>query len=87
MTESLEQRIINVIQDTLRDSGAPEDTVITGADSMETIAEWDSLNFMKVFLGINEAFGLNPDFDDAIHYTSVRSLHSYLEEKLANGVE
>jgi acyl carrier protein len=50
---------------------------------MQTVAAWDSLNFMKVFLAINEAFGVDPDFDDAIHYTSVRTLLAYLKEKVA----
>ncbi len=50
---------------------------------METVAAWDSLTFMSVFAAINEAFSLNPDFDDAIHYTSVKSLHAYLKEHVA----
>jgi acyl carrier protein len=38
---------------------------------------------MSVFLAINEAFGVDPDFDDAIHYTSVKTLHAYLKEQVA----
>jgi acyl carrier protein len=83
MTESVEQRIIDVVQDALRNGGADEAIVVTGNDSMDTIAAWDSLTFMRVFLAINEAFGINPDFDDAIHYTSVKSLCTFLREKLA----
>ena len=84
MVEPLEQRIITVIQDALRgEKGAKQDVPITADDSMQTVAAWDSLNFMKVFLAINEAFGVDPDFDDAIHYTSVRTLLAYLKEKVA----
>lgn len=83
MADSLEQRIIQVIQDTLRDNGVEQNVVITAEDSMETIAAWDSLTFMSVFLAINESFGVNPDFDDAIHYTSVKSLCAYLKEQVA----
>jgi acyl carrier protein len=83
MADSLEHQIIEVIQGALRNNGAEQDVVVTGDDSMETIAAWDSLTFMSVFLTVNEVFGLNPDFDDAIHYTSVKSLHTYLQEKLA----
>jgi len=83
MTDSLEQQIIEVVQNALRNDDAHQDVVITTGDSMETISAWDSLNFMRVFLSVNEIFGLNPDFDDAIHYTSVKSLHAYLQEKLA----
>ena len=46
---------------------------------METIAEWDSLHFVSVFLAVNEAFGIDPDFDDAVHYISIASLCDYLE--------
>ena len=84
MVEPLEQRIITVIQDALRgEKGAKQDIPITADDSMQTVAAWDSLNFMKVFLAINETFGVDPDFDDAIHYTSVRTLLAYLKEKVA----
>ena len=81
MSEDIESRIIGIIQDTLNADG--RDVVVTAADSMETIPAWDSLTFMKVFLAINEAFDVSPDFDDAIHYTSVRTLHEFLREQLA----
>jgi acyl carrier protein len=83
MTDPHEQRIIDIIQDTLRNKCDEQDILITAEDSMETVAAWDSLNFMSVFLAINEAFGVNPDFDDAIHYTSVKTLYAYLKEQVA----
>jgi acyl carrier protein len=84
MVKPLEKQIIEVIQDALRgQKGEKQNATITADDSMQTVAAWDSLNFMKVFLAINEAFGVNPDFDDAIHYTSVRTLLAYLKEKIA----
>jgi acyl carrier protein len=83
MTNPLEQRIIATIQEALRNKSEGQDVLITVDDSMETIADWDSLTFMSVFLAINEAFGLNPDFDDAIHYTSVKALYAYLKEQAA----
>ena len=83
MAETLEQQIIKIIQDALREKGEEPDGPITADDSMQTVAAWDSLNFMKVFISINEAFGVNPDFDDAIHYTSVKTLHAYLKEQVA----
>lgn len=82
MTESLEQRIIDVVQTALANNGANPDIEIGAADSMETIAAWDSLSFMRVFLAVNEVFGISSDFDDAIHYTSVNALHIYLQEKV-----
>ena len=83
MADPLEQRIIEVIQDTLRSNGAGQNAVITAEDSMETVDAWDSLTFMSVFLAINESFGVNPDFDDAIHYTSVKTLYTYLKGQVA----
>lgn len=82
MTDPLQQQIIETIQDVLRNSGAPPDMVLTADDSMETVPAWDSLTFMNVFLAINETFGVNPDFDDAIHYTSVMSLCAYLKGRV-----
>ena len=83
MTEPLEQRIIEIVQYALRDEGKEQDIRITADDSMQTIAAWDSLSFMRVFMAINEAFGVNPDFDEAIHYTSVKALHAYLKKRVA----
>ena len=83
MTDLHEQQIIKIIQDTLSNKGAQQDILITSKDSMETVAAWDSLTFMSVFLAINEAFGVDPDFDDAIHYTSVKTLYAYLKEQVA----
>ena len=83
MTDPLESRIVQIVQNTLRENGDETDVVITAEASMESVSGWDSLTFMKVFLAINEAFGINPDFDDAIHYTSVKSLHDYLAKQVA----
>lgn len=78
MTDPLAQRIIGIIQDTLADTNGAGMIPLSVEDSMETVPAWDSMSFMSVFLAINEAFGLDPDFDDAIHYTSVNALRAYL---------
>lgn len=83
MTDPLERRIIEIIEDTLRKQGRAQDVAIRADDSMQTVSAWDSLSFMSVFLAINETFGLNPDFDDAIHYTSVKALYDYLKGQVA----
>lgn len=80
MTDAIEQQIIDTIETALRDKSGEQDIRITIDDSMETVAAWDSLTFMSIFLAINESFGVNPDFDDAIHYTSVKTLYAYLKE-------
>ena len=79
MADPLEARLIAIIETTLRQQSGNAALTLRPEDSMETVAEWDSLSFMSVFSAINEAFGIDPDFDDAIHYTSVSSLHDYLE--------
>lgn len=83
MADTLKQRIIEVIQDTLRKQSKKQNVLIRADDSMETVSAWDSLSFMAVYLAINEAFDLNPDFDDAIHYTSVTSLYDYVKGQVA----
>ena len=78
MADSLESRVIEVIQRTLRHECGNAELTLGPADSMETVGEWDSLSFMSVFCAVNKAFDIDPDFDDAVHYISVASLHRYL---------
>lgn len=82
MPDDLRNRIIIVVEQTLNSasSAANNNVIISENDSMETIADWDSLNFMNVFLAINEAFDLDPDFDDAINYISISSLYDYIKK-------
>lgn len=81
MSDALLQEIIDVVQKALRNNATEPNVLIEADDTMETVPAWDSLTFMSVFLAINEAFGVDPDFDDAIHYTSVRMLYTYLKER------
>ena len=78
MAESLEARLIEIIETTLCQQSGNKTLTLCTEDSMETIPEWDSLSFMSVFSAVNEAFGIDPDFDNAFHYTSVASLRDYL---------
>lgn len=82
MTDDLMNRVIHIVQDTLRSENGRSDLVVTADDGMETVPDWDSMNFMKVFMTINEAFGINPDFDDAIHYTSIATLTEFLQTEV-----
>ena len=83
MADQLEHRIVQIVQDVLQEKNDQEEILVTPEDSMETVPAWDSLSFMSVFLAINDAFGVDPDFDDAIHYTSVRTLHEFLKDRVA----
>ena len=82
MTDDLTTKVIHIVQDTLRSESGRADLVVTAEDGMETISDWDSMNFMKVFLNINEAFEINTDFDDAIHYTSISTLTDFLRTEI-----
>lgn len=79
MADSFQERIVRIIESTLREESGNPELALGADDSMDTIAEWDSMAFMSVFSAINDAFGIDPDFDDAIHYLSVESLHLYLD--------
>jgi acyl carrier protein len=74
---ALVERVTAIVRDALSDGGLTDVTVGPG-DSMDTVPGWDSMRFMSVFLAVNDAFGIDPDFDDAIHYTAIPSLVEYL---------
>ena len=83
MTDKLTLKVALIVQSQLRSESNRLDLIVTADDTMETVPDWDSLNFMKVFLAINEAFGINPDFDEAIHYTSIAALTEFLRNEVA----
>ena len=80
MADALQARIVRIIESTLREESGNPRLTLCANDSMDTIVEWDSLAFMAVFRAVNDDFGIDPDFDDAIHYLSVESLHLYLAQ-------
>jgi acyl carrier protein len=81
MADDLQSNVISIVQDTLRDESGKGDLTVSPEDSMDTIPEWDSMSFMKVFLAVNEVFGIDPDFDEAIHYTSISTLTAFLRSE------
>ena len=81
MADDLQSNVISIVQDTLRDESGKGDLTVSPEDSMDTIPEWDSMSFMKVFLAVNEVFGIDPDFDEAIHYTSISTLTEFLRNE------
>ena len=79
MSNELKEKIISIIEKALNEASG-DSVALTEADSMETVSCWDSLSFMTVFHAINEAFDIDPDFDDAINYISVPALYEYLND-------
>ena len=53
---------------------------VTAEGAMGEPAEWDSLSFIVVFNAIAEAFGVELEDDDAIHFTSIPAMHAFLNE-------
>lgn len=83
MAETMESQIVDIVEATLREHSGNFDLICGAGDSMETVAEWDSLAFISVFSAVNEAFGIDPDFDDAVHYLSIASIRDYLASALS----
>lgn len=55
---------------------------ITADSKMGSPKEWDSLSFVAVFTGVGEAFDAELEYDDAIHFRDIRSIHALLQEIL-----
>ena len=83
MADDLQQKIILVVQETLQSERERQEIVISAEDTMDSVPEWDSVAFMNVFLAINEAFKIEPDFDEAIHYTSIATLTEFLRSEVS----
>lgn len=78
MSNTIESRVLEIVQASLREASQDIHLELNNSASMENIAQWDSLSFMVVFSAINTDFQINPDFDDAVNYTSIASICEYL---------
>ncbi len=56
---------------------------VTESSKMGAPREWDSLSFVAVFNAVSEAFNVELEYDDAIHFRDVKSIHEFLEEVMA----
>jgi len=74
--------LIKVISETLiaSNKGKPLSSEVTVNSKMNDPREWDSLAFVSVFLGVNEAFDLDADDDDAIHFMSVQQIMDFANQ-------
>lgn len=57
-------------------------TGIGQSSEMGNPEEWDSLSFVAVFLAVIEAFKLDAEDDDAIHFMSVEKITGFLNDVL-----
>ena len=78
-------RLCNVIEEGIKAANHGEGLTeeVTEASKMGSPREWDSLSFVAVFNAVSEAFNVELDYDDAIHFRDVKSIHGFLEEVIA----
>lgn len=53
---------------------------ITVDSQMGNPKEWDSLSFVAVFTSVGSTYGIELEYDDAIHFRDIRAMHSLLLE-------
>lgn len=85
MTVKLEEpALFRVIEDALK--AASKSTalsqLVTSDSRMGSPREWDSLSFVAVFVAVGEAFDIELDDDDAIHFQTVSAMYKFLDEVL-----
>lgn len=53
---------------------------ITMASRMGDPVEWDSLSFVAVFMAVGEAFDVDLEDDDAIHFQAMAPMFEFMQE-------
>ena len=78
-------KLCTVIEDGIKAANHAEGLTeeVTEASRMGSPREWDSLSFVAVYNAVSEAFDVELDYDDAIHFRDVKSIHGFLEEVIA----
>jgi acyl carrier protein len=78
------ENLCSVIEDALKASEnlTSLSEPVTMTSIMGSPKEWDSLTFVSVFLGIAQAFDVELDDDDAVHFLGVQGIHNFLKEIL-----
>ncbi len=83
MTTEVLSKTIAIVENVLAANLKATGNKITASSTMEGMPEWDSLNFINIFLAVNEAFGIDPDPDDALHYNSISNIVAFVTKELA----
>ena len=83
MANEILAKTIEVISSILAEKLKISNNAIDEQSSMDNTLEWNSLDFINIFLAINESFDIDPDTDDAIHYRSVQEIVTFVEHALA----
>lgn len=80
--DDLTHEVCKIVSEALADAKSVE-TLANPIDiksTMESVAEWDSLSFVNVFMAISEHFDADIDQDDAIQFTSIAGIVELLIE-------
>jgi acyl carrier protein len=85
MNDEIVKKTIEVVESVLAESLQASGAKITADSTMEEMPEWDSLNFINIFLAVNDEFGIDADPDDAIHYYSISGIVDFVQNSLAKG--
>ena len=83
MANEILAKTIEVVSSILAEKLKIGNNSIDEKSSMDNTLEWNSLDFINIFLAINESFDIDPDTDDAIHYRSVQEIVTFVEQALA----
>ena len=76
----LEHDLIKIVEEVLTEGGSKSiSSRITIDSKLNTPPEWDSLNFVNVFMTVVEKLELDVEDDDAIHFTSIRGMKIFIE--------
>ncbi len=85
MTDGLnESTLCKVIEEALKAANtmAELSAPVTMDSVMGSPREWDSLSFVAVFSAVGDAFVIELEDDDAIHFQAVRTIHDFLNDIL-----
>ena len=82
MTTEVLSKTIAIVENVLAANLKATGNKITASSTMEGMPEWDSLNFINIFLDVNEAFGIDPEPDDALHYNSISNIVTFVSKEL-----
>jgi acyl carrier protein len=85
MSDEILQKVIEIVSTVLAENIRASGATITADSTMELMSEWDSLNFINIFLAVNEVFDIEADPDDAFHYGSISGIVEFVQKSLGEG--
>ena len=80
-----EEAVCSVITEALKAANGSDSlsNPVTILSMMGSPREWDSLSFVSVFTAVGQAFDVELDDDDAIHFQTAQGIHDFLTDILS----